>query len=71
MNNVYLIRAQHGSRRYWRAKPCPGLACTHEELPREVARRLSVPLAHVVALNLMPSLEVARDVGREWQAGRP
>ena len=68
---TYLLRCQHGSHRYWRAIKTPGLACTHEELPREVARKAGVNLFDVVALDLMPCLEVAASVGRDWDAGIP
>jgi hypothetical protein len=67
---MYLLRCQYGSHRYWRAIRL-ALACTHDELPREVARKAGVNLLHVVALEVVPNLQVAHAYGVEWIAGRP
>jgi hypothetical protein len=73
----YLFRCSHGEHRYWRAFPWKGFACTHEELPREVARSASVNLLHVVAFTYEMNGELARLKGTEWvkdgtlHAGKP
>jgi len=62
---VYLLRCQHGNQRYWECVEA-SLACTRDEVPRELARMGGVNLLHLVAYDTMPCWEVAALTGQDW-----
>jgi hypothetical protein len=47
----------------------PGLSCTQDELPVELARKVGIHHRDIVRLALVPSRDVADDMVREWTKG--